>query len=237
MSQLMYEVGGPRQKQSENHMINQPKEAQIGVFSEQIITHSTHKMTQKRKLKPKKSPKYRRIGRYFKSIKQYKKERERRKRVRQLSAERFTYPQIAEKLGVSEKTVYRDMKKIWPYILGQARRQWRQFDEERQREFHEKMDGMTVWQQLDFLHERMMRRRTLFENRHYDGHYTILLLDLTDTDKYGIPKLTQLPRQTKGATLAYPYKVRVRVRGHYEGHIFEADIGGFDITQTTKSFW
>jgi hypothetical protein len=38
-------------------------------------------------------------------------------------------------------------------------------------------------------------------------------------------------------TLAYPYKVRVHVRGNFEGKEFTADIGGFDITQRTGSWW
>jgi len=55
---------------------------------------------------------------------------------------------------------------------------------------------------------------------------------MTQADKYGIPKLTILPRQTANKTLAYPYKVRVVIKGSYEGKIFEADLGGFSITQT-----
>ena len=221
---------------SENPMITPLKEAQIEVFSNQECTRSVAKSPQKRQLKAKEGPFYRRMNAYFKSRKQYKKERQRRKRVRQLSAKGFTYPQIANKLGVSEKTVYRDMKKIWPYILGQFRREWRQFDEEQQRRLNQALDGKPPFQQWQILSHRMALLRRTFEP-YYRGHYTILLLDLTDTDKYGIPKLTQLPRQTRNKTMAYPYKVRVRVRGHYEGHVFEADIGGFDITQTTRSFW
>jgi hypothetical protein len=37
--------------------------------------------------------------------------------------------------------------------------------------------------------------------------------------------------------LAYPYKVRIHVRGNFEGKEFTADIGGFDITQRTGSWW
>jgi len=59
-------------------------------------------------------------------------------------------------------------------------------------------------------------------------------LDMTQLDKYGIPKLTVLPHQTANKTLAYPYKVRVVIKGTYEGKIFEADLGGFDIAQKTS---
>jgi len=53
---------------------------------------------------------------------------------------------------------------------------------------------------------------------------------MTQADKYGIPKLTFIPKG--GQTLAYPYKVRVHFKGAYEGKMFEADLGGFNITQT-----
>jgi len=214
-------------------MIKQLKEGQTEVFSNQINTHSVAKMTQKRKIKRKKGPVYRQIDTYCKSIQQYQKERERRKRVRELSKEGFTYPQIAKELRVSEKTVYRDMNKVWPYILGQIRKDWRQFDEENQRRLNAQLEGKSLFEQWAILSRRMdLMKQQL--RPYYRGHYKILLLDLTDTDEYGIPKLTQLPKQTQGATLAYPYKVRVRVRGEYEGQIFECDLGGFDINQITR---
>jgi hypothetical protein len=54
-------------------------------------------------------------------------------------------------------------------------------------------------------------------------------------DKYGIPKLTFIPKERQ--TMAYPYKVRVHVIGSYEGRKFEDDIRGFNIVQTTRSLW
>jgi len=60
---------------------------------------------------------------------------------------------------------------------------------------------------------------------------------MTQADKYGIPKLTLLPRQTANKTLAYPYKIRVVIKASYAGRIFEADLGGFNITQKTTYGW
>lgn len=238
MTQSTLEKPNLGHKQSDYPMINPLKDAQIEVFSGQECTRSVDKSTQKRQLKPKRGPSYRRMNAYFKSRKQYKKERERRKRVRQLSKEGLTYPQIAEKLGVSEKTVYRDMKKQWPYLFGQLRRKWRMYDEEKQREYHAKMESMTLAQQVHFLGQQMeLRSRIIQQEHNYHGHYTTFLLDLTQPDKYGIPKLTQLPQQTKGKPIAYPYKIRVRVKGVYEGREFTADIGGFNIVQTTGRGW
>ena len=188
----------------------------------------------KRRVKKRYVPQYRRIQTYCKSTKQYWKERNRRKKARELSAQGFTYEQIAEKLGVSLSTVKRDMKKLRPYILGQFRREMRLFHEEQQRKFRQQMDGMSLWQQYDFLHEQTQRYLAARYGRKYRGHYTIFYLDMTQPDEYGIPKLTQLPRQTRSTPLAYPYKIRVVVKGSYEGRTFEAEIGGFNIVQTTR---
>ena len=65
-----------------------------------------------RRLKERKGPQYRKINRYYKSKSQYWKERNRRKKAWELSGQGYNYTQIAEKLGVSEKTVQRDLKKI-----------------------------------------------------------------------------------------------------------------------------
>jgi DNA-binding CsgD family transcriptional regulator len=59
-----------------------------------------------------KTARYRKIGKYVKSIGQYKRERERRKIVFQLYSKGYTQKQIAEQIGVSPKTVYRDLKKL-----------------------------------------------------------------------------------------------------------------------------
>jgi transcriptional antiterminator len=59
-----------------------------------------------------KTAKYRKIGKYVKSIGQYKRERQRRQKVFQLYSRGYTQKQIAEQIGVSPKTVYRDLKKL-----------------------------------------------------------------------------------------------------------------------------
>ena len=71
--------------------------------------------------------------------------------------------------------------------------------------------------------------------REYKRHYQIIFLDLTQLDPYGIPKVTFIPKGHQ--TLAYPYKVRVHVKGCYKGREFTADIGGFNIVQTSRSWW
>lgn len=54
---------------------------------------------------------YRRINVYSKSTSQYKRERARRKQVLELSDKGLTQHEISLQLGVSSKTVYRDLKR------------------------------------------------------------------------------------------------------------------------------
>jgi len=76
--------------------------------------------------------------------------------------------------------------------------------------------------------ERMIN--AIAKMRKYRRHYEIIQVNSTDTDKYGIPKLTFIPKGKQTPT--YPSKVRVHVIGSYEGRKSEADLGGFIITQT-----
>ena len=64
-------------------------------------------------------------------------------------------------------------------------------------------------------------------------HFQIIMLDMTQLE-YGLPKLTCIPKGRQ--TLAYPYHIRVHVKANFEGKEFVADIGGFDIVQTTRSW-
>jgi len=193
--------------------------------------------TQERKLKTRRKAAYRRVKKYYKSIKQYKKERFRRKLAWLLTG-KFKETEIAEMLGISVRTVIRDLNKIRPYYLRLFRNFVRNLQLEKRKQWEEKLAGLPETARLSAMTDLLIaewQRRA--KERKYRGHYTILQLDLTDTGKYGIPKLTLLPRQTRSARLAYPHKVRVHIKGSYEGKKYEADIGGFNITQTTSYGW
>jgi len=187
----------------------------------------------KRQLKHKRIPEYRRIHTYFRSTKQYWKLRNRRKQITELAYVYFlSQKEIAAKLGVSLSTVKRDLKKVRRFIRGQTNRALRVMRDEWRQEREKCMEGLPLRERFDYLSLEMERYRKL-RPRAYRGHHSIFFIDMTQTDKYGIPKLTLLPRQTANAQLAYPHKVRVRIKGIYEGRTFEADIGGFVITQRT----
>jgi hypothetical protein len=91
-------------------------ELELGVFSNSKTGNSAQESpdcTYKTSLK---GPGYRRKHVYTKSIAKYRKERERRKRVSELSG--LNQEEIAKRLGVSVRTVQRDQAKIKPYHLG-----------------------------------------------------------------------------------------------------------------------
>ncbi len=186
-----------------------------------------------RRLQERKGPEYRRINRYYKNKDQYWRERNRRKKCWELSGQGFNYKQIAEKLGVSEKTVQRDLKKIRPYYFRLSRNYFSNLEQERIKEFDAKLEGKTLHQRYKFLSEAIVEQRKLWKIREYKRHSQIISVDMTQQE-YGIPKISFIPRGKQ--TLAYPYKIRVHVKANFEGKDFVADIGGFDIVQKTRNW-
>jgi len=93
-----------------------------------------------------------------------------------------------------------------------------------------KLEGKTLFQQFRILSEAIAEQRKRWQIREYRRHYQIILIDMTQLE-YGIPKLTFIPKGNQ--TLAYPYRIRV----HVKTKDFVADIGGFNIVQTTRSWW
>jgi hypothetical protein len=232
MRQLMLAEGGHGQEITE--LINALQ--RIGYFASFRVTDNeqlssvTGPETQQRRLRTRRKARYRRIKKYYKSAKQYKKQRLRRKLCWLLTG-KFKETEIAEMLGISVRTVIRDLNKIRPYYERLLRNYELTLKLERDRKLNELLATMSPTAQLKHLlarHERMLD--VIRKMRKYRRHYQIIQLDLTQTDKYGIPKLTFIPKGRQ--TLAYPYKVRVHVIGSYEGRKFEADLGGFSITQT-----
>lgn len=96
---------------------------------------------------------YRKVSVYTKSAKRYRLERLRRRLVRLLAEEGFTQKQIANKLGVSTRTVKRDWDRIRSYVKGQTLKEIREVEGERQREFERRYEGLTVNEELKLLRQ------------------------------------------------------------------------------------
>jgi transcriptional antiterminator len=94
---------------------------------------------------------YRRICIYTKSVERYKLQRERRRQVHLLSEKGFTQRQIADKLGISVRTVNRDWSKLQPFLKGQVLQEIRDDAVKQRREFEERYMKLTLKQQLKLL--------------------------------------------------------------------------------------
>jgi len=164
-------------------------------------------------------------------------ERERRQKILHLRMIEFrSQQQIADKLGISLSTVKRDLKKLRRYVVGQNNRAIQLMRAERHQIYEQATEGLSLRERFDYLSLEIERFRKMAP-RGYKGRYSIFFIDLTQIDKYGIPKCTLYPRQTTNAQLAYPHRVRVRIKGTYEGRTFETDIAGFVINQITKGWF
>jgi DNA-binding transcriptional regulator LsrR (DeoR family) len=123
---------------------------------------------------------------YTKSVPQYKKERERRKEAWSLYAQGVRTKIIAEKLGVSQRTVERDINKRLPYYMGLVNRQIRLAQAERNRELQERANRMT-------LEERFRLYTRMAKNVQYKRKLEKALIFTFDMDTQrsdGLPALT-----------------------------------------------
>ena len=146
-----------------------------------------------RSLKQQKGPQYRKINRYYKSKNQYWSERNRRNKCWELSGQGFNYKQIAEKLGVSEKTVQRDLKKIQHYYLRLSKKYFRELEQHRIDNLHAELEGKTLFQRFSILTKKMVDYRFLMKQREYNRHMIKIIIDMDDLT-YGCPAIYLRPK-------------------------------------------
>jgi len=131
---------------------------------------------------------YRKIDSYFKSIERYKVERARRKQIRVLAEQGLTRKQIAERLGLSERTVYRDLKKTEKYYRGKINRSFRKLGEARRRMFKDQAKGMPVHQQLKVLSKLNKAQGKQREKEERKARTLIFIINLDDLAD-GVPSI------------------------------------------------
>ncbi|UCE28551.1 MAG: hypothetical protein JSV85_04515 [Candidatus Bathyarchaeota archaeon] len=186
-----------------------------------------------RKLKRHRKAAYRRVRKYYKSVRQYKKERLRRKLCWLLSG-KYRETEIADMLGISVRTVIRDINKIKPYYVRMSRAYFNRMEQDRIKEMNLKLEGKSLFERLDILTTAMIEWRKRFKLRPYRRHYQIITIDMTQ-QKNVIPKITF--SGGKRSTLAFPHKIRIHVKAVHEGREFTTDVAGIELTQTTEGLW
>jgi transposase len=154
-------------------------------------------------------PDYRRIKRYYKTSGQYWKERNRRKQILcLLEKENLNQHQIAERLGVSERTVKRDVAKIRPYQERRFRHQLRLFQKESDEKFEAELADKTPLEQLKILSRKMAQRNKVLKMCEYYHHQIYVSIDL-DKVVYGFPEIRIWP-QKANATYRMPLTLNIR---------------------------
>ena len=220
MSQLMLEHPLPIKNQELNND-RFSKSFDFHGFQGQKIDDFGNSVGQENAVNMPKEPKYRVIERYVKSKEQYWKERNRRKKAWLMSGQGLTYKQIAEKLGVSEKTILRDIKKIRPYYYRLSRAYFRKLDEQRQNELREKLEGTSISQQLDILMAEWKRYQQFLKQREYNRHMLKIVIDMDDLT-YGFPAIRFWPKPPitlRGKPYHFQFHVQQRGKQHYMGEI------------------
>ncbi len=116
------------------------KRGEVQGFQQPNLPTFSMEKTQRHLIKHRNRPSYRRICVYFKSPKQYQKERQRRPQELKLLSQGCSFLQIAKVIVVSKRTVKRDLKKVERYIKGQINSKLYQKDKEQQAELNKLSD-------------------------------------------------------------------------------------------------
>jgi len=148
-------------------------------FSKQELKDSVGFLQEKAHKTPVEDPLYRRKHAYVKGIEQYWKERTRRKQVWELSG-KLKQNEIAEKLGVSVRTVQRDVAKVRRYYRGQFNRFVRQLKEEKIQQVRAVLEGKTPIEQLKILSNLLAQQRKEEESRKRFMRTFFIIIDLDD---------------------------------------------------------
>ena len=157
---------------------------------------------------------YRKMNAYVKSKDQYWKERNRRKQAWKLSSEGLTYKQIAEKLGVSEKTIQRDIKKLRPYYIGQINKAYQIMQEEQIRKFESHLNGLSLTQRFRVLTDLVCEHIAREKEREYNRHLIKIIVDMDHLVHGVFPTLKFWPDQANfSMTKPIHFRIVLRVEG------------------------
>lgn len=237
MSQLMEQEGGSGQL-SDEKLASLLKRTVVEDFREKDNHTLSSLCDTKRRLKRKKTPEYRRINRYYKSISQYKKEKARRKQIYHLyHLKSWTQKNIAAKLHVSISTVKRDLRKMQKYITAQLNRLKWNFDDEQRRKQELETAGMNSSEKLDYLMKEWAKWHHILTPRKYRSHYCIIHLDLTNLSEYGTPKITFEPKRVGKHDVAFPHTIAIQITQRHEDKVYRTQLGTITLTQSQRGWF
>jgi transposase len=171
----------------------------------------------------KSKPGYRRVRKYYKSPGKYQEERKRRKQVMLLADEGLSTAQIAEKLGVSERTVKRDRAKVKPYVEREFRHALADYSEAKQREIETQLEDLSLSEKLKKMTSIMAERQRqlkLLRKRDYRRHRMLITID-NDKAAQGQPCITCEPNPplTVGLPLGMAFRLITKGKEQYVGEI------------------
>ena len=139
----------------------------------------------------KRKARYRRIGKYYKSLDRFKAEKNRRKQALELQNQGLSIKQIAWQLHVSERTVKRDFAKIMIFIKSK-RTQLR-----RNESFAAlaKFQAMSLGGQMQYVKDYEERKRRIYRTPLCNSLHISIDLDQVFGGKYALSYKPKLPVQ------------------------------------------
>ena len=139
----------------------------------------------------KRKARYRRIGKYYKSLDRFKAEKNRRKQALELQNQGLSIKQIARQLQVSERTVKRDFAKIMIFIKSK-RTQLRRNESLAERN---KIQAMTLMEQMQRIKDYEEQKRRIYRTRQCNSLHIAIDLDQVFGGEYAMSYKPKLPVQ------------------------------------------
>jgi transcriptional regulator with XRE-family HTH domain len=132
---------------------------------------------------------YRRIKKNYKTLEKFKQEKLRRGQILELQDQGLHIKEIAERLGVSESTIKRDLSKMRRYIKGQFNIVAREASMQSLSEFQ----SLSLKKQLSFVRELVERERVMRRVRRCSALVVTVDFDAALEGRYALKFKPRLP--------------------------------------------
>jgi DNA-binding CsgD family transcriptional regulator len=183
-----------------------------------VFSEKTLETAQRKLIKHRNRPDYRRINVYYKSPEQYWKERDRRKKTLELMKQGFTFWQIAKQLGVSRKTIYRDSQKVERYVKGQVNSKLLRYEQEKIKKCQQEVAELSIAERFKLITKLMVMGQRESKQRHYENHNFNILINLDDLTEAGLPSIVPENLQAH-STLTLPWTLILVAIKNGERHV------------------